>query len=100
MNDTSESVKSSASIDSGEDGILEEFTDKSISSSKNTIDDESFFITPKKLKNKQRIISDESEIEEKVIININLYWSIKLIIKYLMYFRKQPIFLNQNLMMI
>lgn len=68
LNDTPESVKSSASIDSGEDGILEEFTDKSISSSEN-IDNESFFITPKQLRNKQRIISDssdESEVEEKI----------------------------------
>lgn len=82
MNDTFESVKSSVSIDSGEDGILEEFTDKSISSSENTIDNESFIITPNKLKNKQRIISDESENEEKVT-NHSIVNDSELLLKFL-----------------
>jgi len=51
----------SESDQSVEDDIVEEIIDKSCQySSENDTSHESFFITPKKNKNKQRIVSDSS----------------------------------------
>lgn len=61
LNDTPVSEKSS-SINSGDDGIVEEFTDEPV----NCIANESFFITPNRLKNKPIIKSDSSNESEVV----------------------------------